>query len=221
MREARLSSQLKHEGIVAVKAFGRSEEGFLYIVQEFAEGETLSSLLLRQTPALSQESMKKIALDITEALGYAHSQNILHRDLKPSNIMIRSTEEILRAKILDFGLAAAIEVPEEQQKLTATGVIAGTAAYMSPERCRGEKASTASDIYSLGCILYEMLYGTPPFKADSDLQIMSMHLNESPSYQGNCKISHGLKKILSRCLNKMPEERYPDCKVLWNCLYLS
>jgi serine/threonine protein kinase len=214
-REAKLSCQLKHEAVVSVKSFGKAEDGSLYMVQEFITGKTLAQIL-KEPSQLTPDSIKAVAIDVAKALAYSHSQNVLHRDLKPENIMISNGlgTETCTAKVLDFGLAALIETPENQQKLTKTGVFIGTPAYMSPERCKGEKAGPESDIYSLGCIIYEMLFKHPPFVADSTMQVISMHLTDEPGFPADTKISKQLKSIIQKCLNKAREERYSDCNQL-------
>jgi serine/threonine protein kinase len=167
--EAKACFKLNHKNIVKVFDFDPND-GDPFLVMEFVEGVSLSSLI-RSKVRLSIESTMEIALQLCDGLAHAHGHNILHRDLKPQNIMyqeIRSTElfgkeEPPHVKILDFGLAKIFDTADGTARtLTKTGEAFGTPLYMSPEQCQGKQLDEKSDIYSLGCVIYECLTGQPP-----------------------------------------------------------
>lgn len=176
-REAKALSRLLHSNIVRVFRFGKLENDTPYLVMEYVEGESLHSLLERKKLLNCQEAIE-IALQVCVALEYAHSMGLVHRDLKPENIVLSSTGEPPTVKLLDFGLCKESAGQSAQESLTKTGFLVGTALYMSPEQCLGRQVDYRSDIYSFGCVLFEMITGEPAFKSDSISNTLIMHLNE-------------------------------------------
>ncbi|MEX0743651.1 MAG: protein kinase, partial [Actinomycetota bacterium] len=167
-REAHAAARLNHPNIVAVYDSG-SDDGTHYIVTELVEGETLADLLQREG-ALPPERVVEIARQVCHALEAAHEKGVVHRDVKPGNVMITPEG---RVKVVDFGIARAAGA----ESVTRTGLVMGSASYLSPEQARGEPGDERSDIYSLGCVLYQMLTGRPPFVAENPISALYQHVN--------------------------------------------
>ena len=175
-REIQLAVSLHHPRIVPVLSAGQSSSDVLYYTMPFIEGETLRALIDRDQQ-LPLERALAIARDVAEALHHAHGANIIHRDIKPENILIE--RETGRAVVTDFGIARAIERSAGDNSVTSTGFTLGTPTYMSPEQAGAERdLDGRSDIYSLGCVLYEMLAGAPPFTGPSVRSIIARHMTE-------------------------------------------
>jgi eukaryotic-like serine/threonine-protein kinase len=214
-REAEAASALNHPGIVVVFDTGeavveRESTPVPYLCMELVEGDSLSALLRRTH--LSVRRVLEIAAEIAEALAAAHEAGIVHRDLKPSNILITTDGH---PKLVDFGLAKQAEDPiapgdEEKETLTSSGEVLGTAGYMSPEQARGVLATTASDQFSFGCTLYEMLTGQRAFRAPSFAETLSSVLRDEPPAIALLRpeVPVPLRWIVTRCMAKEPEERY-------------
>jgi serine/threonine protein kinase len=211
-REAKIASALKHEGIVSIRAFGRTGPGAVYMVMDFLEGQTLAELIRLYGKLKLEDLLNPISI-IAEALASVHDRGIIHRNLKPDSIMLLNfgSPEV-GAKIVDLGLARYTEAALAGQNLTGTGTLSGTPACLSPECCRGEKATAASDIYSFGCLLFEALTGKQPFSGGSDLEIMSRQISEPLSFPPRCGLGSEVKAVLSRCLNKDPAARYGSAR---------
>ena len=172
-REIQITAKLQHPNIVSLFDSGTAD-GLVYFVMPLIEGESLRALLDREG-RLSIELALRLARDVAEALEYAHSHGIVHRDLKPENILVSSGHALLA----DFGIASLLERLVDQQSITDAGLVIGTPAYMSPEQCSPEVAIDGrSDIYSLGCVLYEMLGGEPPYSGRNPLVIMARHASD-------------------------------------------
>ena len=172
MREAEILKQFRHPNIVRFLAVGRFQ-GTSYIAMEFIQGETLDKILEKRGP-LPWKEVVDLAIQICEALNYAHEHGVVHRDLKPSNLMVNDQGRI---KLTDFGIAKDLDATA----LTATGRTLGTAAYMAPEQIRGTPAvSHKTDLYALGILLYQLLVGRVPFEGSSPMILMHNHLNEKP-----------------------------------------
>jgi serine/threonine protein kinase len=210
-REAKAVAKLDHPNILAIHDFG-TDEGVTYAVTELLEGGTLRERL--EAGGLGWRKAAETGAAIADGLAAAHGKGVVHRDLKPENIFITSDG---RVKILDFGLARDVEAASADEthsptvsRYTAPGVVMGTAGYMSPEQVRGEPADHRADIFSLGCVLYEMLSGRRAFSHDTAVETMNAILKEEPtdlrSLTGD--LSPSLADIVGRCLEKRPEARF-------------
>jgi serine/threonine protein kinase len=177
--EARAASSVKHPGIVEIYDFGHHTDGSAYIVMEYLEGESLSARL-RRTGVLSEARAVALCRQVGGALAAAHAKGIIHRDLKPDNIFIVRDPDIAdgeRTKVLDFGIAKLASDPSGQPSMTRTGMVMGTPAYMAPEQCKGAgNVDQRSDLYALGCILFELVCGRPPFVAEGAGEVMAHHI---------------------------------------------
>jgi serine/threonine-protein kinase len=177
-REIKFAAKLQHPNILGLFDSGDAG-GLLYYVMPFVYGESLRERL-NKDHMLPIDFAVHVALEVADALGYAHSMGIVHRDIKPENIMLSGGH----ALVADFGIARAVTEAGSSQKLTETGVAVGTPLYMSPEQAVGEQVGPTTDIYSLACVLYEMLAGHPPFSGSNARQIMARHAMEQvPSLQ--------------------------------------
>ncbi len=217
--EGKASSSLSHPYIVKVLDFGTSESGQPYMILDFVHGKTLSKVLATEG-SLTTERFLSLFLQICEALSYAHKNWVLHRDIKPANIMLvensRGEEEI---RIMDFGLAKIIDDTEyAAQHLTKTGVAMGSPLYMSPEHARGSKMDERSDLYSLGCTMYEALTGTPPFVGKTPFETLLMHLNDTPLPLEQASLGKAIdpriEQIVLKTLNKNLTDRYQSMEEL-------
>jgi serine/threonine-protein kinase len=199
--EARAAARLSHPHIVAVYDVGE-ERGRPYIVMEYVEGPSLKEVLDREGP-LSVSRVVEIARQVCAGLQYAHERGIVHRDIKPHNILLPPHG---LAKIADFGIARALGAAS----VTQPGTVFGSPYYLSPEQARGEECTPASDIYSLGAVLYEAATGRPPFQGDSPVATALKHVNESPlpPQQANPRVPPGLAAIIMRALAKDPRARF-------------
>jgi len=205
LREIRVAAGLQHPNIVAVHDSGEAN-GLLYYVMPFVEGETLRRRLEREQ-RLSVDDALRIAHEVSDALGYAHARGIVHRDVKPENILLADTGHAL---VADFGIARAAQLAREDQ-LTATGVSLGTPAYMAPEQALGEATDARADVWALGCMLFEMLTGDPPFGRDQR-QVLTRSLTETaPSLRKQRPdVPHRVSDAVQRALARSPDERFRD-----------
>jgi eukaryotic-like serine/threonine-protein kinase len=169
-REARAAAGLSHPNVAGVFDYGE-DDGTQFIVMELVEGETLAERIRREG-RLDPDEAARVALGMVAALAAAHDAGVVHRDVKPGNVMLSPQGEV---KVLDFGIAAA-----SGPALTATGFTIGTAAYLSPEQASGDRAGPASDVYSLGVVLYEMLAGRPPFTGETPVAVVAAHVSKEP-----------------------------------------
>jgi serine/threonine-protein kinase len=206
-REAQNAAALNHPAIVAVYDTGEAETptGPLpYIVMEYVEGVTLRDIVHTDGPMEPQRAIEVIA-DACQALNFSHQHGIIHRDVKPANIMISNAGAV---KVMDFGIARALA--DSGNPVTQTAAVIGTAQYLSPEQARGETVDARSDVYSLGCVLYEMLTGEPPFVGDSPVAVAYQHVREDPvpPSQRHTGISPELDAVVLKALAKNPENRY-------------
>jgi serine/threonine-protein kinase len=206
-REMEIVGSLSHPGIVPLLDSGRAGT-LLYYVMPFVAGESLHDRLERERRIPPGDAVG-IVREIAEALGYAHSRGILHRDVKPENILLG--EDPARALIADFGLARAIG-EADTTKLTKTGTIVGTIHYMSPEQVREDRTiDERSDVYGLGCVLYEMLTGAPPFvgRTVTDLVMKILRAQPAPVGAVNPSVPPRVEQVITRALAKAPADRFP------------
>ena len=210
--EAQSAAKLNHPSIPHVYFVGE-HDGWHFIAFEFIEGTNIRDLVLQNGPLEIPEAITYLA-DITEALQHASSRDVIHRDVKPSNVLVTPGG---RAKLVDMGLARSGHTQSTGADLTATGVTLGTFDYISPEQARDPRnADTRSDIYSLGCTLYFMLTGQPPFPEGTMLQKLLSHSSDLPSDPGEFRddVPDRLVEILARMLAKKPEHRQQDASEL-------
>jgi serine/threonine protein kinase len=218
-REARASGRVQHPNAVTVNDFGATEDGWLYIVMEVLEGQTLRDLLAREAP-LDPARGVSFMLQTCAAVGAAHYAGLIHRDLKPANIFIEQRPNLAAVvKVLDFGVAkfAVEEADDDYKTLTQVGAIIGTPRYMSPEQCSGAAPLTpASDVYSLGIILYEMLTGAVPFSAETPLAVALKQVTEAPRPPREivATIPEALEQVVLLALTKDPSKRPADANDL-------
>ncbi|MEU9205435.1 serine/threonine-protein kinase [Streptomyces sp. NPDC048332] len=200
--EAQTAARLSHPHLVAVFDFG-SWEDRLFLVMELVEGRSLSDLLLSQE-RLGPEQVARIAGQAAAGLAAAHRQGIVHRDIKPGNLMLDAEGSV---KIGDFGIAQFVDDPSAA--LTTTGHIVGTSLYLAPERALGHTAGAASDMYSLGCVVYQLLLGQPPFRSDTPTATLYQHVDTPPVplRQRGVDMSAAFDSYLLGLLAKQPEDR--------------
>ena len=208
--EARAATSISDPGIVQVFDFGHHSDGSAYIVMELLDGEGLDRRLQRQG-VLAVADALRIIRQVAGSLGAAHARGIVHRDLKPENIYLVRDPEVAggeRAKILDFGIAKLVG---DTHVKTQTSAVMGTPTFMSPEQCRGAgQVDQRSDIYALGCVLYMLLTGRPPFDADGAGEIIAMHLREPASAPSShvTWLAPEVDQLVLRCLAKDPAQRF-------------
>ncbi|MDZ4836981.1 MAG: protein kinase [Candidatus Melainabacteria bacterium] len=213
-QESRALCQLNHSNIVAVYGLYQTEAGAPYLVMRYIEGESLGSAI-KHMGRMDVTRALNIFTEICEALHYAHDRGVIHRDLKPSNILLTS-QGMLSAQVVDFGIAkvASKGSGETVTGLTQMGDMFGTPTYMSPEQCEGDSLDARSDIYSLGCVMYETLCGEPPFVEANPFKLMTKHVNERPASLESRGIERTLSMIVAKCLEKRPEDRYQSADEL-------
>jgi len=210
-QEARAAGVLDHPNLVHVYDFGITEEGEAYLIMELLDGQSLSQILAGQK-RLSNKQVTSMFAEICTGLEYAHQKGIVHRDLKPSNVMLVRESNHLRVKIVDFGIARDLNVGESQ-RLTTTGQLIGSPPYMSPEQCSGLPLDARSDIYSLGCMLYECIAGRTPFTASNVIALICMHLDAEPApFDPELQVPEKWKTIVFTCLKKDPHHRFQTMK---------
>ncbi|MFI9275927.1 protein kinase [Kitasatospora sp. NPDC052896] len=209
-REAQSAAALNHPGIVAVFDTGEDAVGGVplpYIVMEHVRGATLSELLA-QGELPSPARAVRLTADILDALGHAHEHGIVHRDVKPANVMVAPDGNV---KVMDFGIAHAL-APAAGTALTQAGMVIGTAEYLSPEQARGEPVDARTDLYSTGCLLYELLTGQPPFSAETPLATAWRHLEEEPVPPSRHRpdLPPALDDVVLTALAKDRDQRFHD-----------
>jgi len=213
-REAQSSAALNHPSIVAVYDTGEEQVAtpsgqhtiVPFIVMEYVEGHTVRSLLSGGDPVPIEEAVE-IVVGVLSALEYSHREGIVHRDIKPGNIMLTPTGQV---KVMDFGIARAMT--DSAATMTQTHAVVGTAQYLSPEQARGEVVDARSDLYSTGCLLYELLTGQPPFTGDSALAVAYQHVGETPKTPSSVTpdIPEVLDRVVLKALAKDRNDRYSD-----------
>lgn len=210
--ESRAAASLIHPNIVGIYDVGVTEKNLHYIVMEYVEGKTLSSII-QQRDRLSEDETISIGQQIASALACAHRNNIIHRDVKPHNILVNESGV---AKITDFGIAKATSATT----IVNDNNITGSVHYFSPEQARGGYVDGKSDIYSLGIVMYEMITGRVPFDGDNPVSVAMMHINKEinpPSYY-NPDISPALERVIMKATQKIPVHRFSDAEELLTVL---
>lgn len=222
-REGKLLSTLTHPNVVRIYRCAFTNDNQPFIVMEFIDGVSLRKLLADKE-RLAADMVINIGIQICQALAFAHGKGVLHRDLKPDNIMLQKKQNNVDVvKLIDFGLAKMAGSTDDAE--TNSGMVVGSFHYMSPEQCLGHKADNRSDIYSLGCLLYECMSGVPPFTGQAPLAILKQHVEDSPlrlsQYRKKEEIPSGLEEIIFKCLAKAPSDRFQnmgDLAASLNCL---
>ena len=201
LREIRIAAQLQHPNILALIDSGEAD-GITYFVMPFVPGESLRQRLDREGQ-LSMDDALQIAREVADALGYAHEHGVVHRDIKPENILLGAGH----ALVTDFGIARAVSAADD--KLTATGMAVGTPAYMSPEQGSAGTVDSRTDVYSLGCVLYEMLAGTPPYTGTFQVVLSRKAVDPVPSIKAvRDTVPELVERVVMKALAKIPADRF-------------
>jgi eukaryotic-like serine/threonine-protein kinase len=207
-REAKAAASLNYPNIVQVYDRGTAADGTYYIAMEYVGGGTLKDRILKVGPLKAAEAAR-LTSQVADALGVAHGRGMVHRDIKPQNVLLTADGS---AKVADFGIARAAS----ETTVSNSSLVLGTAKYMSPEQAAGDPVGPASDLYSLGVVLYEMLTGEVPFEADSEVDIAMKHVTEPPRppKEKNPSVPEALNCVAMKLLEKKPEDRYPGAAEL-------
>jgi len=212
-QEARTASTLDHPNIVVVHDFGVTPKSIAYLVMEWLDGSNLDPVI-RIGGTISLTRFLHIFTQATSALAHAHRKGVIHRDIKPSNLILASTPERPDfVKVVDFGIAKVLtEESDDAMNLTRTGDILGSPLYMSPEQCMGNKMDARSDIYSLGCVMYQALVGVTPLKGENAVQLIFRHVHDMPaqprSIKADIELPDIMEPLLFKCLQKDPDKRF-------------
>jgi eukaryotic-like serine/threonine-protein kinase len=224
LREAAVLDALDHPGIVKVIGHG-FVDGVPYVALEYLDGETLESLVTQGKP-LEPSLAFEITRQALAAVAYAHERDVVHRDLKPENIFLaKNGTAAVQVKILDYGLAKFMQPAHDPTKgvaLTMTGMIMGTPLYMPPEQAAGSSVDLPVDVYALGCVLFEMLAGRPPFLAETNLELLGAHLRApipklSDALPG-VEVASALQALIERAMAKKQTERFPNARAMLDAL---
>lgn len=213
-QEAEAASKLSHPNVIQVFDFGVCDQGIEYLIMEFVSGHNLSDAI--KVRALEPQELVDTFVAICSGLAHAHRNGVVHRDLKPSNILISSrVGEKDTPKIADFGIAKMTS-DGSTQHLTKTGEICGSPLYMSPEQCMGRPADIRSDIYALGCVMYEAITGAVPNAGDNTLETIHRRTNEAPRTFTECGVTFPdeIERIVLKCLELQPANRYQSADEL-------
>ena len=217
-REAQAVARLNHPNIVQVHDSGEdlNEDGVLvpFIVMEYVEGSTLSSVLrkdMAEHGAMPTDKALKISADVLAALAVSHEQGLVHRDIKPANVMVTPRGAV---KVMDFGIARAMQ--SGVTSMTQTGMVVGTPQYLSPEQALGKAVDARSDLYSVGCLLFELLTGRLPFESESALGMAYQHVQETPPAPSsfNAAVPPGVDALVACALRKDPAHRFQDAEAM-------
>ncbi len=212
-REAKATSQINHPNIVKVLDFGVSDGKLPYMVLEFVDGLSLQEIL-EQKHSLSVEESIPIFSQICDALSFAHKRQLFHRDLKPTNIIVVGWEtKNIDVRIIDFGVGVLKQEKTEQGKS-----VAGSPPYMAPDQANGQPFDERSEVYCLGCVMFEVLTGRPPFLGETALQTVSLHAHAQPptlsEVHSSITFEDSVENVIATCLNKSPDDRYKDMEEL-------
>jgi serine/threonine protein kinase len=197
MREAKAAASLRHPNIISVYDVGEVD-GQLYMVMDYVRGVALRKLIL---DGLSHGSVNKISSDLCRALQAAHHAGFVHRDIKPENVLIGTDGN---AVLTDFGVVK-LTGQQDQTRLTRTGITLGSLAYMSPEQCQAKNLDHRSDLYSVGCLMFEMLEGQPPFQGNNPVAVATQHLGSVPPALSERNAQYS--KLVAKLLAKRPSQR--------------
>lgn len=214
-QEAQAMSLLTHPNLIQILDYGKTEDGVPFFVMEFLEGISLADHL-KHNGQLPVERALPIFAQIADALAHAHSKGVIHRDLKPSNIMLIGDSHDF-VKVVDLGIAKAVS---DDQHLTQTGEVFGSPLYMSPEQCQGMQTDGRSDIYSLGCLMYEALAARPPLRGENFVQTAYKHMHEMPVPLQEVRpdVSEPVSELIAACLLKNPDDRVASMAMLRDAL---
>jgi serine/threonine-protein kinase len=209
-REAQAAAGLQHPHIVAVYDWGKVNNTY-FIAMEYVSGKTLAEIL-KDRKQLTHTQAADIARDVASALGFAHDNGVVHRDIKPGNILVRADGVV---KVADFGIARALDSSTDEA-LTQTGLVMGTAAYLSPEQAQGAQPDPRSDLYSLGVVMYEMVGGRPPYVGDSSLSVAYQHVHAVPEplKKLNQFVPLEFEAVVAKCMAKSADKRYQTGQAL-------
>jgi serine/threonine protein kinase len=222
IREVKIASKLKHPNVVTIFDFGTAQDDLYYMVQEYVAGTTLDTILTNEG-AMAPERAIHIAAQVLDCLKEAHALGIIHRDLKPANIMLTSQNgDDNFAKILDFGVAKLLD-PEDAKSgggaARQSTKFIGTPIYMSPEQILGREVQVASDLYSMGLILYEMATGQPPIQADRVAEVVQQHLSDEPlAFPRLHLLPESLAQVILRATSRHPKDRYRSAEAFRRAL---
>lgn len=221
--EAQAASSLSHPNLITTHDFGITQDGRPYLVMELLDGQSLSEIL-KEEKRLPVDRAVPIFIQISDALAHAHGKGVLHRDLKPSNVLVSTTDNgIDFVRLLDFGIAKMLpQEGAESMGLTQTGEVFGSPNYMSPEQCQGLKVDARADVYSMGCLMYEILTGRPPLVGDNIMDTLLKQMNDPPqsfkSVDPNLNIPQQMELIVFKALAKDPNDRYSSAQALGEAL---
>ena len=216
--EAQAASSLDHPNVITVHDFGITPEGQPYLVMDYLEGQSLSEVVKTDGP-MPMERFFEIFSQTASVLAHAHAKGVVHRDIKPSNIVVASGDAV---RLVDFGIAKILSPEGQSLSLTRTGDVVGSPLYMSPEQSNGAKSDERTDIYQLGCVMYEALSGVPPFAGDNVYELIQRHANDTPQRLSKFRKSSAavdyIEAVIFRCIAKKPEDRYQSVDELREAL---
>ncbi len=215
-REAKAQARLRHPAVVKLLDFGRDHDGNPYMVQEFVDGEVLTAHLKRGVPPLD-ETVDLIG-DVLDALAEAHALGLVHRDVKPANIMVARGPRRVEARLLDFGVVKLLD-PDSHTRLTRAGVLVGTPGYMAPEQVALTPVSPATDLYSVGVVLYQMLAGQRPYRGTIK-QVLRAQLHDDPPPLP-ATAHAGLGAVALRAMAREPADRFPSAEAMADALLVA
>ncbi|MBS2003408.1 MAG: serine/threonine protein kinase [Cyanobacteria bacterium SZAS LIN-5] len=222
-QEIKAMSMLSHPHLISVLDAGTTHSGTPYFVMEFLDGPALGDIL-KQQHVLPDARAVRMFVQMADALAYAHEQGIIHRDLKPNNVVVLSHRGKDFVKLVDLGIAKLVSPGADGQGLTMTGEIFGSPIYMSPEQCSGRAVDARSDIYSLGCLMFETVCGAPPFMGGSALETFNLHLTEDVPLISSVTgvqmtaLLKNLEPVIARCMQKQPQARFQSMEELSQAL---